>query len=429
MEVLPVPEGTGDTGMNRFRSTRSHSLPPVGLVAASWRGSVSPGGRRLQDSRRFLAFTLTSVLVLGTALMALGARPCFATELEEGAKGLIVMVRSTLGGVETFGAGIVVGTRADRLYIATADHVVRRGLHEAEDLRVELRSLPGEAIEANLLETADPDLDLAILNVAGLSERHISLEGLRFDVVGDPGALERGSPVFHVGNRSGNKWYSNVSPDAVSEVLPSAVRFESTLIAPGSSGGGLFDEHWRLVGLVRADEPPDGVAIRIDTLLDRLKLWGYPVDLKPAPHSAGGSEPGGEAGGTGSVPLETPQPRVPECGSKLPESMDLTFSWHAVEGADSYSLEVDCFDCPFAEDDWYSLAKGEAWEVETELGRRSLSYSSSPLAVTMTGELGGQAYRWRVWAVDAEGNESAKSDWCDLTFVDEDEPRRWTPPG
>lgn len=98
-----------------------------------------------------LTSTLTAALVLGAGLLVFGTRPGLAAEPKEEARRMIVMVRCTLGGAETLGAGIVVGSRSDRLYIATANHVVRRGLHEAEHLRVELRSLPGEVIEANLL--------------------------------------------------------------------------------------------------------------------------------------------------------------------------------------------------------------------------------------------------------------------------------------
>jgi hypothetical protein len=249
----------------------------------------------------FPGSSLVPTLALGAALTALmagswvaGAQPPPPPpgEPEEEAKEMIVMVRGTLGGTPTFGAGIIVGSRSDRLYIATANHVVRKGLNDAEDLRVEFRSLPGEAIEANLLEHADESLDLAVLNVPGLSERHISVEGLPFDLLGDPDGLERGDPVFHVGNPNGTRWRSNVTPDAVSLVVGTEIRFESYRVAPGSSGGGLFDQRWNLVGLVRADQPPDAVAIPIDIVLQRLEGWGYPVDLAPSPRTGEG-EPGG----------------------------------------------------------------------------------------------------------------------------------------
>jgi len=477
--------------------------------------------RHVRRAERYLV----SALALAAGLGLLGTDPSFADEPEEEAKDLIVMVRCELGGTETYGAGIIVGTRSDRLYIATANHVVRKGIHDAEDLRVELRSLPGESIEANLLDYADEDLDLAVLNVAGLSQHHISLDGLRFDVLGNAEGLQKQDPVFHVGNRSGYKWRPNLKADLISEVLATELRFESSLIAPGSSGGGLFDERWNLVGLVRADHPPDGVAIRIDRVLERLEGWGYPVDLTPSPRAAdpevttsdteipanavegwaiigyyqqgrfsdmaielpgdapaiGNSyktvetfrmvaekpererraavitlgivpegstvqvldleiepsydrvpvharlravvervERGPSAPAPGPRPmpgLVAPRPRGPECGSTIPWSASIMFSWHEVEGASTYTVEVDCFGCSGSGRNWYTLATGRPWHVKKGLGRRSPIYSNTSNSVgTLLREAGGFDFRWRVWAVDPEGREGAKSDWCQVAL-------------
>ena len=485
---------------------------------------------------RNAARCLAPALVLGAGLALFGAHPGLADEPEDEAKQLIVMIRCKLGGVDTFGAGIVVGSRADRLYIATANHVVRKGLHEAEDLRVELRSLPGETVGANLLEHVDEDLDLAVLNLPGLSERHISIEDFRFDLTGDSEALERGDPVYHVGYPNGNKWRSNVSPDAVSEVLGTEVRFESYSVAPGSSGGGLFDERWTLVGLVRADQPPDAVAVRIDRVLERLKGWGYPVELTLSPRAGDASgtttdpqipantvegwaiigfyqqgrfsdmvielpgdapaigssyrtvesfrmvaekhEPGKAVITLGMVPvgstvqvldlevepgtdrrpvyarlravvegvqrepappalppsasskalrpsssasrqalrppptLVAPRPKSPDCGSTIRWTSSITFSWEPVEGASTYSVEVDCFGCAGSGRNWYSLQAGRPWHLRPGLGLRSPIYGSS--VGSLVRETGGLALRWRAWAVDHAGREGAKSDWCQV---------------
>lgn len=276
-------------------------------------------------------------LALGATLMTFGAGPGAADArtrppagAEHEAKEMIVMIRGTLGGTETFGAGIIVGYRADRLYIATADHVVRKGADEVDDLEVQLHWLPGEPIEANLLEHVGDDLDLAVLNLAGLSERHLSLEGLRFDLLGDPEVLERGDSVYHVGNPNGVEWRSNVRPDAVSRVGGTEIRFESTFIAPGSSGGGLFDERWRLVGLVRADQPPDGVAVRIDRVLERLAEWGYPLDLVSDTESAAaGTEPETEGAAPGAVAEPHPCAGEPRPSVKL-RAEPATLTWTAL---------------------------------------------------------------------------------------------------
>ncbi len=51
----------------------------------------------------------------------------------------------------------------------------------------------------------------------------------------------------------------------------------------GHSGGGLFNENWELVGLIKQDQPPNAVAIRIEAVIDQLKQWGYTVALSRAP--------------------------------------------------------------------------------------------------------------------------------------------------
>ncbi|MEE8587464.1 MAG: SUMF1/EgtB/PvdO family nonheme iron enzyme [Acidobacteriota bacterium] len=73
------------------------------------------------------------------------------------------MIDAEIGGVPTFGAGIIFAHTRNRLYLATANHVVRKGLKDAQDLRLRFLSLPGEPVEAKLLEDRDADLDLAVL--------------------------------------------------------------------------------------------------------------------------------------------------------------------------------------------------------------------------------------------------------------------------
>jgi hypothetical protein len=47
---------------------------------------------------------------------------------------LVVMIQGKIGDAPSVGAGIVVGIGNDRLYIATANHVVRQGPREAESV-------------------------------------------------------------------------------------------------------------------------------------------------------------------------------------------------------------------------------------------------------------------------------------------------------
>lgn len=196
---------------------------------------------------------------------------------EERIKPLIVMITCRLGDKESFGAGIIFGYAGSRIYIATANHVVRQGTDEAKNVRVRFKWLPGESIEAKLLEHVDINLDLAVLVVGDRLET--DFKSLPFDQLGDSTSLKRGHSVHSIGNPRGQQWRVNVTPDRVSDKVGDTISFESGFIGPGHSGGALLNERWELVGMIKADEPPDGVAVNIRSILNTLHRWDYPVKL------------------------------------------------------------------------------------------------------------------------------------------------------
>jgi len=217
----------------------------------------------------------------GAEVLAGQRQPAPDISPEEKVKPLIVMLTAKFSDPdeERFGAGIIFGLGTDRIYIATANHLVRKGQQEAQSLRVRFKRLPGEEIEAKLLKDADPDLDLAVLAVANLA-RLGKLPFGPFDQLGDPSSLKRGDSLYSVGNPRGRQWYLNVTPDKVAGKSGSAISFESAFIEPGHSGGALLDERMEMVGMIKASNPPEGVAANIQSVLDTLKQWGYPVSLR-----------------------------------------------------------------------------------------------------------------------------------------------------
>ena len=115
--------------------------------------------------------------------------------------------------------------------------------------------------------------------------------------------------------------------------------------------------------------------------------------------------------------LAAPAPKKPECGTVIPISSlshGITFSWQPVEGASTYTAEVDCFGCSEHKTAWYSLATGRPWHIRPGLGLRSPIYSSR--VDKLIRETGGRALRWRVWTVNPEGKEGPKSEWCQVAL-------------
>ncbi|MFH1216470.1 MAG: hypothetical protein V1706_08210 [Pseudomonadota bacterium] len=117
--------------------------------------------------------------------------------------------------------------------------------------------------------------------------------------------------------------------------------------------------------------------------------------------------------------LVAPIPERPACDSVIKAVLDteyLVLHWQPVDGASTYTVEVDCFGCGQHPNNWYSLS-GTPWHIKPGLGRRTLQnpiYSSK--VHVMLRQTGGTSLRWRVWAVDSEGREGKRSNWCQLAF-------------
>src|SRR4029077_6254859 len=114
---------------------------------------------------------------------------------------------------------------------------------------------------------ADGTLDVAILTVDADSTASADFCDLPFGSVGDLQRAQRGDPVFPVGYPNGVSWAMAMTPDRLSQVLPTEVSFESQTIRVGYSGGVLLDDGGAILGMITADEPPFGRAVPINSIL------------------------------------------------------------------------------------------------------------------------------------------------------------------
>ena len=197
-------------------------------------------------------------------------------QAERKTKPLVVMIKGTLADEDTIGAGFIVGTANDRLYIATANHVVRRGGNEMKGVRVLFDWLPGEWIEAKLLDSADSNLDLAVLAVENL--KRLSADHLAFDRLAPaPPTVQQG--VFFIGYGGGTAWHTRRAVDAISRVSGETIHFQSAFLVQGDSGGVLVTEDWRILGMLRSDQAGEANALAVQRILDKLREWNFPVTL------------------------------------------------------------------------------------------------------------------------------------------------------
>jgi outer membrane protein assembly factor BamB len=243
---------------------------------------------------------------------------------EDLAKQLVVMIRGKLADVDVIGAGIIFGIDQDRIYVVTANHVVRQGPQTAvTGLQVLFKWLPGEWTEARLLSDFDADLDVAVIAVPGARSLILNRR-LMFDRLG--GEPQRKDQVYTVGYPSGQQWFSRVTADVVSGTTSDLVTFETTFLQPGSSGGALVNGNWEILGLVKQDQPPNGVAVRMDRVVEKLKQWGYVNRL-----TLRAGSPTNPSGGTADPPRGAPggttDPGRGATGDPTPLALSNRFGW------------------------------------------------------------------------------------------------------
>ncbi len=199
------------------------------------------------------------------------------TDKSDLAKNLIVKVT----GDNISGSGIVFGQAGDILFIVTANHVVRRGRKEAQNVRVEFKFWH-EKIEATLLEQRDRNLDVAVLLVnlrkSNLSHSLLStfLPLAQLQYVSDVAGMRT---LYPVGHPPGADWYTPKPPPQLYHIEGETVRFHFQC-DQGYSGGGLFNEEWGLIGMIVRFNPPVCEAVSFERIRVTLKSWRLPVNLQ-----------------------------------------------------------------------------------------------------------------------------------------------------
>jgi Trypsin-like peptidase domain len=202
------------------------------------------------------------------AVQAQACRPASSVAPDEALR-LAVKLKTYVG--KSFfqhGTAIVIGDRGDTLYIATAAHVVLDAGRPVDSVRAYFYSDCLKPVAARICSVIDPtrDLDLAVLCVSAAAApgaRPSSLSRL-----GNVGRLGARTPVYPVGCPDGDCWRVG-QPDKVLVAGADQPRilFTTFFVAPGHSGGPLFNEWWEVVGMLTKYGRPLSEAIPIDSVL------------------------------------------------------------------------------------------------------------------------------------------------------------------
>lgn len=197
---------------------------------------------------------------------------------------LVAMIESRRADIDQLGAGVIFSRDDDSILVVTANHNVRRGSQTADSITVYLNGDLDRPYDATVEPHFNQELDLAVLRIAVDTNAFPVAAQLPFDRIRNPRELKKGDYVFSMGYPLGRPWAVSVEPDRFAGISKDKVFFESRFIAPGHSGGALWDQNLKLVGLILSDQAPHGEALSISRVISALGKWGYGVDLGSPKH-------------------------------------------------------------------------------------------------------------------------------------------------
>ncbi len=260
--------------------------------------AISLSERRRTPRQRHLVFILTFIMLAGALgvlvlnrysnevlVSSLQNTPIIETALaQEQAKKHIVMVNGTLGKDPISGAGIIVGSTENEVYIVTANHLVKEGLSEATDINVSFNSLPNEGFPSKLDKHNFGDSQLVVLTVPTNSNKSkLSVEASKDKVQlnGDSTRLKSNDNMNTiVQDAAGNgDWFSPLEPIKYLDQKDDVLSIKSTFNSLGASGGGLFTENWQLVGMVVSPYASMLEGISIERIIEELEAANFPINL------------------------------------------------------------------------------------------------------------------------------------------------------
>lgn len=168
------------------------------------------------------------------------------------------------------GAGLVVGVDGNVALILTANHVIE----DASQIVVKFFDKPYVGFDAVAFEKFHQDLDVAVLVVAPDEGRRIPAGLPAFDV-GDGAGLAELDKISAIGHPLDVEWQISLATIAQigHEDDLRKFRFTKGDVAPGSSGGPVFDDGGKVIGMVIEAAPLHGIGVRIDAILPLLESW------------------------------------------------------------------------------------------------------------------------------------------------------------
>jgi len=188
----------------------------------------------------------------------------------EDAKSNIVKITSYKSNdVVEYGAGIIIKDTPRIRLIMTAYHVIE----DSDSIHVRFYDTRATDYLGKVYERIDQEKDFALIYV----RKDANLQRINsLEIVSDS-TIKETDKVFTIGHPRGSDWYVSSGEIRRSEDILSYA-FSRESVDPGNSGGGLFNEHFQLIGLVTHKQEKDGHALKIKYAIEILKNWGFPFN-------------------------------------------------------------------------------------------------------------------------------------------------------
>ena len=176
-------------------------------------------------------------------------------------------IDSTFGAdVAERGAGIVVGTQASDVYIATADHVVENSAGMAQSIQISFAGQSAPPFPGAVLVEHDQKLDLAVLRLSAQDLVATFADAGRVCYR----AVQKDEPVTTIGHPRDQLWQVSSVDNVILPRYnndPRLFTISGKGVAPGSSGGPIFGDDGCLVGLVSRTSTLETVAVSADNIV------------------------------------------------------------------------------------------------------------------------------------------------------------------
>jgi sulfatase modifying factor 1 len=249
--------------------------------------SINKGGINSMFSRKkFFFFTSIAVIVLcAAALTQLNAQSTARDIAKKYRKNVVQLTVKFSDGRTEDGFGFIVGEQGDRLYVVTAEHVVRKKIPDVEAKKITARfyEKKGDDFSAKLLNLSSRSgMDIALLEVPKPSKDY------KWEKNYYHTSPQFGEQVWFIGRF--RDWYVPTGPSigAVNqEPLVGILKVDIYSVQQGTSGAPLITKDG-IVGMVTEDDSQTNTisALAIETIRQIVTIeWGYPWQLALYPGS------------------------------------------------------------------------------------------------------------------------------------------------